>query len=259
MGLIEPHACYLNLPESNVLLYKVITLDNFIRSILGGYLYFNRVDSYRDFKNADLHDGSQLPLDRIINEKGYFEKDPSFTAANYYDRARSRTYACCFSLENSDFIWKNYGKGGKKGKICIVFDFEKLRTALNQTLKTDTVYFQYKNEKCNQFFDINYGLIEYIKRDKSQINSELSPNPIQYTYIKDKSYKNEKELRISLSALGIGQFILRSGEVIDFLPNLLMTFDFITAIKNKTIIKILAKKHEELNCAEFIKNFSILS
>lgn len=214
MGLIEPHACYLNLPESNVLLYKVITLDNFIRSILGGYLYFNRVDSYRDFKNADLHDGSQLPLDKIINEKGYFEKDPSFTAANYFDRARSRTYACCFSLENSDFIWRNYGKGGNKGKICIVFDFEKLRTALNQTLKTDTVFLQ---------------------------------------------YKNEKELRISLSALGIGQFILGNGEAIDFLPNLFMTFDFITAIKNKTIIKLLAKKHEELNCTEFIKNFSILS
>lgn len=258
MALIEPHACYLRLPESNLFLYKVMTLENFIRSILGGYLYFNRVDGYKDFKNADPYDSAQPPLDRVENEKGYLEKDPSFTLANYYDKARNRTYACCFSLENSDFIWRNYGKGGKKGKICIVFDFEKLRNTLNQSLQTETVYFQYKNEKCNQFFDINYGLVEYIKIDKSQINSGLSPNPIQYTYIKDKSYKNEQELRISLSTLGIGHFLLGNGEVIEFLPSLFMTFDFITAIKNKTIIKILAKKDEEFNCAEFIRDFCVM-
>jgi hypothetical protein len=34
------------------------------------------------------------------------------------------------------------------------------------------------------------------------------PNPIRYTYVKDKSYADERELRISLSAIGMGHFVL---------------------------------------------------
>ncbi|ARB91238.1 hypothetical protein [Legionella longbeachae] len=143
--------------------------------MLGRYLYFNRVDNYKDFKGADLSDGEQLSNDRAVNANGIFENDPTYTAEKYYDTARSRTYACCFSLENSDFIWRNYGKHGKKGKVCLVFIFLKLREQLNQIFKSGKILIGGKSIK--QIFDINYGIIKYIK--KSEIISTESRNPIE--------------------------------------------------------------------------------
>lgn len=70
-----------------------MSVENCVSSIEGGYLHFNRVDSYKDFPHADRHDGEQLPGDRAGNAAATFEKAPTFSAADYYDRSRSRTYA----------------------------------------------------------------------------------------------------------------------------------------------------------------------
>jgi hypothetical protein len=115
LGHVEPHAPLLRLPPEGQLLYKVMTVENFLRSTKGGYLHFNRVDSYTDLSNGDPHDGEQPPGDRSGNEMSRFARAPDFTGADYYDRCRARTYACCFSLENTEYIWANYGKGGAKG------------------------------------------------------------------------------------------------------------------------------------------------
>lgn len=127
LGGVESHAGMLKIPPDGQLLYKMITVDNLLRSIVGGYLHFNRVDSYVDFPGADPYDGEQLPQDLQGNASSRFEKAPDFSAADYYDKSRSRTYACCFSLENSALIWSNYANGCEKGKVCLVFDFSKLR------------------------------------------------------------------------------------------------------------------------------------
>jgi hypothetical protein len=99
LGGIEPHAGLLTLSTDEQLLYKIVTVENLLRSIDGGYLHFNRVDSYGDGPGADPHDGAQLPMDVPGNASAGFEQAPEFTAAHYYDRSRSRTYACCFSAE----------------------------------------------------------------------------------------------------------------------------------------------------------------
>jgi len=96
LGSIEPHAPLLSIPPESQLLYKVMTVENLLRSVTGNYLYFNCVDSYSDFKNVDEN-----------------------------DQSRARTYACCFSIENSDYIWKNYANENEKGKACVVFEFGK--------------------------------------------------------------------------------------------------------------------------------------
>ena len=80
---------------------------------------------------ADPHDGRQLPADRAGNASATFLKAPDFSAADYYDRCRARTYACCFGLENADHLWLWYGQGSLRGKVCVVFDFAKLRQHLN--------------------------------------------------------------------------------------------------------------------------------
>jgi len=131
LGLVEPHAPLLTIPHDGQLLYKVMTMENLIRSVDGNYLHFNRVDSYGDLSGSnplvDSNDGRQLPKDEAVNSRISFEKAPNFTAADYYNKSRSRTYACCFSMENSNYIWKHYGNGSTKGKVCLVFEFSKLR------------------------------------------------------------------------------------------------------------------------------------
>ena len=64
LGGVEPHAPLLTIPPDGQLLYKIMSVENLLRSIVGNYLHFNRVDSYSDFPGADPHDGRQLPEDQ---------------------------------------------------------------------------------------------------------------------------------------------------------------------------------------------------
>jgi hypothetical protein len=239
LGHIEPHAPLLKIPPGNQLLYKIMTVENLLRSVTGNYLYFNRVDRYSDFQDADPNDGKQLPKDQPANAAAKFVKTPDFSAADYYDQSRARTYACCFSVENSDFIWENYAKGSKKGKVCVVFEFGKLRTMFNQISNPENAALVYEGNVCEQIFSINYGLVYYVDWNNHQTNDSYLSNPILYTYLKDAALANEKELRISLSAIGIGQFALKDGMTIQFPPSLQLAFDFRVAIASAAIRKIL--------------------
>jgi hypothetical protein len=239
LGSLEPHAPLLTVPRDGQLLYKVMTVENLLRSIIGNYLHLNRVDSYADFPGVDKHDGQPLPKDQQGNEGTRFAKAPDFSAADYYTQSRGRTYSCCFSLENSDFIWNNYANGSAKGKVCVVFGFGSLRATLNQTLRPENSVLEYNSNRCNQIFSVNYGIVEYVEWKTHQANTEHLPNPIKYTYLKDKQFSGEKELRISLSALGIGQFALKDGSAMRFPPSLQLAFDFRSAIADHTIQQIL--------------------
>lgn len=236
---VEPHAPLLVVPPDGQLLYKIMSAENLLRSIVGNYLYFNRVDSYADSPVVDPHDGQQLPKDFQGNSLVQFKKAPDFSAANYYNQSRARTYACCFSLENSDFIWSNYANGSERGKVGVVFEFGRLRNTLNQTLQPWNAELEYNGNRCHQIFSVNYGIVEYIEWDVHQINNECLANPIRYTYLKDKRFSKEKELRISLSAIGIGQFVLKDGSTMQFPSSLQLAFDFRAAIANGTIQQIL--------------------
>ncbi|HRI93738.1 MAG TPA: DUF2971 domain-containing protein [Accumulibacter sp.] len=240
LGLIEPHAPVLRTPPEDQLLYKVMTVENLLRSVSGNYLHFNRVDSYCDFPSADPNDGRQLPMDHPANVASRFAKAHDYSAADYYDQSRGRTYACCLSIENSDFIWRNYANGGEKGKVCVVFEFGKLRAILNQTLARGSAVLLYEGNRCHQIFSINYGLVDYVKWDEYQTNERHLSNPILYSYLKDAvGYSDEKELRISLSAIGIGKFALNDGSIMQFEPSLQVAFDFRTAIATTAIQEVL--------------------
>jgi hypothetical protein len=240
LGNIEPHAALLCAPADGQLLYKVMTVENFLRSVEGGYLHFNRVDSYGDSPTADWRDGEQLPGDREGNAATRFAKAPDFSGAHYYDQCRARTYACCFSLENSGHIWATYGNGNPKGKICVVFEFSRLRATLNQTLQTGGAALMYNDARCRQLFSINYGIVKYVDIDSYRANTTTLPNPIVYTYLKDKQlFVQEQELRISLSAIGIGRLILDDGSEMNFPSRLHMGFDFKAAFATGTIEQVL--------------------
>lgn len=240
LGSVEPHAPLLCIPPDGQLLYKVMTVENLLRSVTGNYLYFNRVDSYPDFPNADENDGRQLPKDQPTNAAVRFEKAPDFSAAHYYDQSRARTYACCFSTKNSDYIWNNYGNGSEKGKVCVVFEFGKLRALLNRALNPEGSALLCEGNVCRQIFSVNFGLVSYVDWDSHRTNERYLSNPILYTYIKDATrFCEENELRISLSAIGIGQFALKDGTLIQLPPSLQLGFDFREAIANAAIREIL--------------------
>ena len=137
LNFVEPQTCLLTLPPSGQLLYKIMRTEDLLSSIKESYLYFTRVDSYKDFpsiSNSDANDGEQLPKDRPGNQASKFKADPDISAENYYDHYRSRTYACCFSLEETEYIWHEYANENKQGKVCVVFSFDKLREVINNML-----------------------------------------------------------------------------------------------------------------------------
>lgn len=235
LGHIEPHAALLRAPAEGQRLYKVMKAEHAIASIAGGYLHFNRVDRYGDFRGADPYDGAQLPEDLAANQAAAFEAAKTWTLADYYDQARARTYACCFSLENSAHIWREYARGGEHGKVGVIFDFAKLRERLNTTL--DGARMRLGNgELADQIFSVNYGNINYVDSARFRANGELMQNPIAYTFMKDEQYKPEAEMRIALSALGIGKFILRDRSEFVFPDSLQLSFDFRAAIRDGVIV-----------------------
>lgn len=247
LGSVEPHAGMLKMPPDGQMLYKIISVENLLCSIVGGYLHFNRVDSYVDFPGADPYDGKQLPKDQLGNANSRFEKAPDFSAADYYDKSRSRTYACCFSLENSKLIWSNYASSNKKGKVCFVLDFSKLRAMLNKTLQPGNSALEYNGMQCRQIFNLNYGTVEYVEWGSHQANHSHLPNPLTYTYLKNIKFSEEKELRVSLSALGVGEFALKDGSIMEFSPSLQLAFDFRVAIADRILKQILCGQNCEMD------------
>lgn len=240
IGYIEPHASLLKRPPDDQFLYKIMSAENLLRSIDGAYLHFNRVDRYKDFPSADDHDGEQLPSDRPVNALSKFEKAPDFSAADYYDRNRSRTYACCFSLENSDYIWAHYATDAAMGKVCVVFRFGGLRAMLNEACDPERSRLSCNGVPCWQIFSLNYGIVEYVDIEAHRFSALFLPNPIQYAHVKSAvPYAEEKELRVTLSAIGMGHFALNDGTLIDFPVSLQVPFDFRQALTNGTVQRIL--------------------
>lgn len=234
IGHVEPHAALLRVPPDGRHLYKVMKAEHAMASIASGYLHFNRVDRYVDFHGADPYDGAQLPEDLAANQAMAFASARTWTLADYYDQARERTFACCFSLRNSEHIWREYAQGAERGKIGMIFDFTRLRERLNATLNGARLQLA-NGEFADQIFSVNYGEIEYIDRTSFRANRELMQNPIIYTFMKEEKYKPENEMRIALSALGIGRFVLRDGSQLIFPDSLQLDFDFRAAIRDGTI------------------------
>lgn len=239
VGSVEPRAGLLSRPDDCQRLYKVMTVENFLRSVEQKYLHFNRVDSYRDFPGADPNDGEQTPADRQQNGRIQFHRSTS-SAADYYDLSRQRTYACCFSLQNSPELWGAYGSGPSRGKVCVVFNLGGLRKQINGIIAGPSVL-QANGHNLHQIFSVDYGRVEYVDWSGHLEGKDHLPNPARYTFLKDIRFESEKEFRVSLSALGVGQFRSRHLGIIDFPNALQLSFDFLRAISEQTVERLLVQ------------------
>ena len=86
---------------------------------------------------------------------------------------------------------------------------------------------------------MNNGIVRYVDWDNHQANTERLPNPIEYTYMKAERFKPEKELRVTLSAIGLGHFVLNDKSAMVFPPSTLLHFDFRAALIDGTIRRLL--------------------
>jgi hypothetical protein len=246
-GNVEPHAPLLKRPANTHELVKIMRVGDFLRSVREHYLHFQRVDSYKDFATADSHDGAQPARDRTVNMGIAFEKATTYSVADYYDTCRARTYACSFSLQNTPLIWERYGLGDPVGKIGAVFNFGKLRETLNSTIGNEPgrSALMVGSIRCKQVFYINHGLVEYVDIAEVQLNKDRLPNPIIYSYLKDRAlFAGENEFRITLATMGMGGFALADGSEIVFPPSMRLDFDFHAAVGSGTIARILAENEQ---------------
>jgi len=227
-SFVESHKNLLEQVSDETMLYKIVSFENFCKMLEGNYLHFNRVDNYIDDKN----DSNQPEQERLMNEKFFFEKDPNFTLRNYYEGCRKRSYACCFSLDipKADH-WKEYGGKEPEKAVCLVMNFGKLKSLLN-------------------IFHLNYGVVKYGSFVNDIISHTIRPNPIEYVYFKDSKYKKERELRISLSALGIGRIQISDGQLFDFPDSIAFGFNLNQALNFGAI------SHIEIADKDFLPELS---
>jgi hypothetical protein len=91
-------------------------------------------------------------------------------------------------------------------------------------------------------FFVNYGLVEYVDSATIQANAERLVNPVIYSHMKDAArFKGEKELRVTLSTVGLGVFALADGRQISFPESMQLDFDFRKAFSEGTVTRLLAK------------------
>ena len=237
-GGIETHAGLLTRPDEGQELFKLMKIEHMLNCLDHSYLFFNRIDSYSDFPGADAHDGEQLPLDRSGNASAKFAKDPSYAAEHYYDESRRRTYACCFAMKNLDFLWSNYAGSVVEEKLCIVFAFEKLRARINSVFAQGAGVVTADGVPCEQIFHVNYGVVQYVEWTAHQANLPHLPHPLEYAHLKDLRFREETEMRITLSALGFGRFVC-GGQPVEFPVSLRVPFEFRAAIADGTIKELL--------------------
>jgi hypothetical protein len=181
-------------------------VKNLIRSIEGGYLHFNRVDHYIEGELADVQDGAELPLDQPGNAAATFERAPSFSLSDYYAQSRARTYACCFSLENSDHIWSHYGAGSVMGQVGLEFDLDRLRQWLNDGLSSSSAALMFDGTQCHQIFSINYGQAVYVARDSHRANTERAGQPDPVRLSERRSLRRGEGIACNLVGPGHGPF-----------------------------------------------------
>ena len=87
---------------------------------------------------------------------------------------------------------------------------------------------------------LNYGIVQYVAWDEHQANDKTLPTPIVYSYLKDKRFSAEQELRVTLSAPGIfAGFRLADGRMMGFPPSLQAPFDFRAALAGGAVVQML--------------------
>jgi hypothetical protein len=199
-------------------------------------------------KDSDLTDS-----DKKLSNQVFFDKSPDYSLGDYYNACREKTYVCCFSTENTDHIWKEYG-GCDSNAVCVVFE----RGVLTDYL--DTIYADSKlfinGINCKNFISLNYGIINYGNIKNDSLADAHFQNPIKNTHFKDSQYREDNEFRISLSHMHPSKkYALPDGKEFTFPEELFFPFDW----KNVKIKELLVSQTHEDGFLETLKQKLLLN
>jgi hypothetical protein len=102
-------------------------------------------------------------------------------------------------------------------------------------------------------------LIEYVDISAVRANAERLPNPIIYSYFKDKgAFEEEDELRITLATVGIGNFALGDHTIINFPQSMQLAFDLREAYADGAITQLMCQDDRVVrHLAQELARFSI--
>ena len=161
---------------------------------------------------------------------------------------RKRSYACCFTLEQSKSLLYEYTKINVNDKksigICLEFDGINLENYLSEIFRK--LLFAVCENQVQNIFHLNFGLIKYGDIKADLFCKKFLRNPVFYLYLKDMVFKNEKEYRVSLFSIGINwKEILGLDLEIEFPNYIHMPFDFNHAIKKNIITRTYITTHPD--------------
>ena len=246
-GCIEPRRGLLRIPDDDVRLFKVMRLDHFLDSVRHGYLYFRRVDSYGASAGADPDDGRQLPSDVSGNRASAFLRQPDFTASEYYDTSRSRSFACCFTTSDGCRVLSAYGSGDPDGKARVSFLYGLMMDRVRRVLSSEDAAASIGGTRLIQCLDLDAGFVNYVDRDTHRENDARLTNTITYIFTKDQQYAWESEVRLSLSTGRIGRFQTK-GQPFIFPDHIRLPFDYRAAKSEGGIVSL--ERHSRSSCAQ---------
>ncbi|NTT85756.1 hypothetical protein [Tabrizicola fusiformis] len=135
-------------------------------------------------------------------------------------------------MENSPEMWSAYGgPGGQDTKVGIEVRFSVLRRLVNEAVQAILETETGPTPHWLQLFSVNYGRVQHGDWRDMKLASDIFPNPVVPVFWKDgQRYGSEKELRIALSAIGIGQPLMGAARTFEFPKGLSYPFDLRAAL-----------------------------
>lgn len=169
--MIISHKDFKNL-DDNVVLWKYMSLSKFLFLVKTQALYLCRVDCFED-----THEGSLSLLDKKM-----FHYTDDANAYEYWEREKTRHYACCWIKSDYELnlMWDSYGKDGVAIKTTV--------GRLKECMKHDQVHNLY-------LYDVRY--IDDTLDSSHEPGDEL--NILRLLFTKRRFFEQEKEVRLLYS------------------------------------------------------------
>lgn len=82
---------------------------------------------------------------------------------------------------------------------------------------------------------VNYGIVAYKDWKNARLTEVSLMNPILFAFTKDTDFKDDTELRVTLSTLGIGSFVRIDGSAVEPPTSLSCPFDLVGTLRAETI------------------------
>ncbi|MBX9586230.1 MAG: hypothetical protein K2X50_03125 [Gammaproteobacteria bacterium] len=178
-------------PSPDTLLYKIVKFDYFIDMCQKQYLFFKNVTQYE----GNPKDSQMPKRERLLREAVRFENNPDVSLYDFDEPNRNNTYACCFSLNESRYIWKAYAADLKRD-LCLVFHYDNLKKYFIENYNIS--HFIGGSKLNTNNFLINICKVQYVD-EQSTLTNTYHKNLCEYACYQYNKHLPDDEVRLFLS------------------------------------------------------------